>query len=63
MQNNFADAEKNEPEGQTHQVNHPLLYEINTRCWLRLLSDQQGRGVTLAECAGFGISTLAATRL
>jgi Alpha amylase, catalytic domain len=28
---------------------HPLLYEINTRCWLRLLSDREGRGVTLAE--------------
>src|SRR3984957_8467456 len=28
---------------------HPLLYEINTRCWLRLLSDQQGREVTLAN--------------
>lgn len=29
-------------------MTHPLLYEINTRCWLRLLSDREGRGVTLA---------------
>ena len=27
---------------------HPLLYEINTRCWLRGLAEQQGRDVTLA---------------
>src|SRR5436190_22582697 len=25
----------------------PLLYEINTRCWLRELSDKAGHGVTL----------------
>jgi len=28
---------------------HPLLYEINTRCWLRSLSVEQGRAVTLAD--------------
>jgi hypothetical protein len=30
-------------------MSHPLLYEINTRCWLRLLSDREGRDVTLAS--------------
>jgi hypothetical protein len=30
-------------------MNHPLLCEINTRCWLRELSDREGRGVTLAN--------------
>jgi glycosidase len=29
-------------------MDHPLLYEINTRCWLRFLSEEQGREVTLA---------------
>lgn len=28
---------------------YPLLYEINTRCWLRRLSQEQGRAVTLAD--------------
>lgn len=28
-------------------MNHPLLYEINTRCWLRELSDRHQRAVTL----------------
>ena len=28
---------------------HPLLYEINTRCWLRELSQKHGRPVTLAN--------------
>jgi len=28
---------------------HPLLYEINTRCWLRRLARQQRRPVTLAD--------------
>ena len=28
---------------------HPLLYEINTRCWLQALSDANGHAVTLAE--------------
>jgi hypothetical protein len=28
---------------------NPLLYEINTRCWLRELSDRLGRPVTLAS--------------
>ncbi len=28
---------------------HPLLYEINTRCWLRELSDRDGRHVTLGS--------------
>jgi hypothetical protein len=27
---------------------HPLLFEVNTRCWLRAWSDQLGRPVTLA---------------
>src|SRR5689334_2030462 len=26
---------------------HPLLYEINTRCWLKAWSQAQGRGVVL----------------
>lgn len=30
-------------------MKHPLLYEINTRCWLRELSDRHLRSVTLAE--------------
>ena len=30
-------------------MKHPLLYEINTRCWLRELSDRHKRAVTLAE--------------
>jgi len=28
---------------------HPLLYEINTRCWLRSLSGQAGKPITLAN--------------
>ena len=28
---------------------HPLLYEINTRCWLRELSDSLGRAISLAD--------------
>lgn len=27
----------------------PILYEVNTRCWLRELSEQAGRRITLAE--------------
>jgi hypothetical protein len=30
-------------------MTHPLLLEINTRCWLRSLSDAAGRAVTLAD--------------
>ena len=30
-------------------MHHPLLYEINTRCWLRELSQQRGEKVTLAS--------------
>ena len=30
-------------------MTHPLLYEINTRCWLRELSERLGRHVTLAD--------------
>ena len=30
-------------------IPHPLLYEINTRCWLRELSQRQGRPITLAS--------------
>jgi glycosidase len=28
---------------------HPLLYEINTRCWLRALSEKSGTAITLAN--------------
>ena len=28
---------------------HPLLYEINTRCWLRALSEKSGTRITLAD--------------
>lgn len=28
---------------------HPLLHEINTRCWLRSLSGQAGKSITLAN--------------
>jgi hypothetical protein len=28
---------------------HPLLYEVNTRCWLRALSEVSGAAVTLAN--------------
>src|SRR5258708_15356270 len=30
-------------------MSHPILYEINTRCWLTELSRQAGRPVTLAD--------------
>lgn len=30
-------------------MNHPLLYQINTRCWLRGLSVEQGKTITLAS--------------
>ncbi len=30
-------------------MSHPLLYEINTRCWLRELSERHRRAVTLAN--------------
>lgn len=30
-------------------MRHPLLYQINTRCWLQDLSSQSGRPVTLAS--------------
>ena len=30
-------------------MNHPLLYEINTRCWLRELTQQHGAPITLAN--------------
>lgn len=29
-------------------MTHPILYEINTRCWLREMADARGRRVTLA---------------
>jgi len=32
-----------------HSLVHPLLYEINTRCWLNELSEAAGRTVTLAN--------------
>jgi len=28
---------------------HPLLYELNTRCWLRRLSEQSGQPITLGN--------------
>jgi len=28
---------------------HPLLYEVNTRCWLRALSENRGSAITLAN--------------
>src|ERR1017187_720944 len=28
---------------------HPLLYEVNTRCWLRALSEKNGSAITLAN--------------
>ncbi len=31
---------------------NPLLYEINTRCWLRELSDRLGQKITLASVPG-----------
>jgi hypothetical protein len=36
---------------------HPLLLEINTRCWLRALSDQLARPVTLADVPEKEITT------
>lgn len=36
---------------------HPLLYEINTRCWLRDLSLKQGRDITLTEVPASEIGT------
>src|SRR5437879_571212 len=30
-------------------MSHPLLYEINTRCWLRELSDKTKASITLAS--------------
>lgn len=30
-------------------MNHPLLYEVNTRCWLRELSQQVGEDITLGN--------------
>ena len=30
-------------------MSQPLLYEINTRCWLRELSEANGRGITLGN--------------
>ena len=30
-------------------MNHPLLYELNTRCWLRELSERTGKTITLAN--------------
>src|SRR5436190_1276696 len=34
--------------GVEYGMNHPLLYEINTRCWLRELSESHQRTITLA---------------
>jgi hypothetical protein len=35
--------------GALRDMKNPLLIEINTRCWLRELSDQRGATVTLGE--------------
>jgi len=34
-------------------MEHPLLYQINTRCWLRDLSARHKRTVTLADVPGY----------
>src|SRR5512138_1696551 len=34
---------------RTHRPGQPLLYEINTRCWLNELSQAAGRAITLAN--------------
>src|SRR5882672_9710671 len=36
---------------------HPLLYEINTRCWLKELSARNGTAVTLASVPDSEIAT------
>ncbi|HEY5915718.1 MAG TPA: alpha-amylase family glycosyl hydrolase, partial [Verrucomicrobiae bacterium] len=33
-------------------MHHPLLYEVNTRCWLRELSEECGRPVRLDNVPG-----------
>jgi hypothetical protein len=30
-------------------TNHPVMYEINTRCWLRELSSKNGRPIDLSN--------------
>jgi hypothetical protein len=30
-------------------MSHPLLYEVNTRCWLRALAEKSGTAITLAN--------------
>src|ERR1017187_9727644 len=30
-------------------MRHPLLYEVNTRCWLRALSEESRTAITLAN--------------
>ena len=42
-------------------MEYPLLYEINTRCWLRDLSNHQHRTYTLANVPEDGIRVLAKT--
>ena len=33
-------------------ISHPLLYEVNARCWLRALSEENGIPITLANVPG-----------
>ena len=42
---------------------HPLLYEVNTRCWLRALSEQSGTGITLANVPDSEPARMAKARL
>ena len=44
----FARKTNRATVGVEPNMNHPLLYEINTRCWLRELSDRHHRAITLA---------------
>ena len=42
---------------------HPLLYEINTRCWLRELSEKSGHSDHAGQCSGAETRRLAEARL
>jgi hypothetical protein len=35
-------------------MGHPLLYELNTRCWLRELSQRHSQAITDPPAAGHG---------
>jgi hypothetical protein len=55
IQNSSSNGHSNPAEARlAHQqglviMRHPLVYEINTRCWLRELSAQHGRSITLGS--------------